>query len=490
MNKILAALSVFFLSSLFSFSQEIRYPDEVKYLFNSADDSETVSRKAAPVIAVPQCSAADRLSSEILKAGGAPVIVPSTTDGALLRDLAFTWDGAAFPQNWVKENDSFSVLFYKAITDLNVPCFGSSTLSKKIDSGLMRYPSAISSAMDLVRKASVYKEAKSIMDRIFTIDIHGDLPCRYDEGYSVGERADNQISIQKMDEGHLDSRVLISYLGQNHFEGNQPEKAFALCDSILDEILADVGENSSRAGIARTSAEASSLKREGKKAFFLGIENGYGVGEDISNVDHFAERGVVYITLSHMYDNAICHSSSHSADTTLGLTPFGVEVVERMNRDGILVDCSHTSSGTFWDCIKYSKAPVICSHSGAKSIFNHNRNLTDDQLRALRDNGGLVHVYIVPDYMDTDYDKVSIDYFMAHLLHCIEIAGIDHVGIACDFDGGGGGWGLNGDNDLVNITVRLLELGFSGGDIEKLWGGNFLRVLDRAQDVAVSLSGE
>ena len=473
-----------------AFSQEINYPDEVKYLFNSADDSETVSREKSPVIAIPQCTAAERLCSEAAKSGGAPVIVPSTTDAAMLRDLAMNWDGVAFPQNWVRENDAFSVLFYKAVTDLNVPCFGSSSLSRKIDEGLMRVPGAIVSMGELVRKASVYRKAKEVMDRIFTIDLHGDLPCRYDEGYSLGERADNQISIQKMDEGHLDSRVLISYIGQNHFEGNQPQKAFEYCDSILVQIIDDVEKNSSRAGIVRTGSEALALRRDGKKAFFLGLENGYGVGEELSNVDRLAERGVVYITLSHLYDNAICHTSSHSADTTLGLTPFGIQVVERMNRRGILVDVSHTSSGTFWDCIKYSKAPIICSHSGAKAVFNHNRNITDEQLRALRDNGGLIHVYIVPDYMDTDYDKVSIDYFMRHLLHCIEIAGIDHVGIACDFDGGGGGWGLNGDNDLINITVRLLELGFSSGDLEKLWGGNFLRVLDKAQQVAAELSAQ
>ena len=495
MKKILKLLSAASAAMLFAYtgahSQEIHYPDEVKYLFNSADESESVSRETAPLVAVPQCTAAERLCGEILRSGGAPVIVPQTTDGAVLRDMSSRWDGVAFPQNWVRENDAFSVLFYKAVTDMNVPCFGSSPLTMRIDAGLMRRPEAIVSVGDLVRKASYYRKAKEVMGRIFSIDLHGDLPCRYDEGYSIGERADNQISIQKMDEGHLDSRVLISYIGQNHFDGNRPEEAFRYCDSILDQIEGDVKKNSSRAGIVRTGAEARALKRDGKKAFFLGIENGYGIGEDISNVDHFADRGVVYITLSHLYDNAICHtSSSHSADTTLGLTPFGEKVVERMNRRGILVDVSHTSSGTFWDCIRLSKAPIICSHSGAKAVFDHNRNITDDQLRALRDNGGVIQVYIVPDYMDTDYDKVSIDYFFAHLLHCIEVAGIDHVGIACDFDGGGGGWGLNGDNDLINITTRLVELGFSPEDLEKLWGGNFLRVLDEAQRIAVELSAE
>ena len=187
------------------------------------------------------------------------------------------------------------------------------------------------------------------------------------------------------------------------------------------------------------------------------------------------------MTLSHMYDNAICHSSTHSADTTLGLTPFGREVVKEMNRCGILVDVSHTSSGTFWDCIELSSAPIICSHSGAKAVFKHDRNLTDDQLRALAAKDGLVMVYIVPDYMNPQKADATLDDFMEHLLHCIQVAGIDHVGISCDFDGGGGGWGLNGDNDTINIAVRLLEAGYSKEDITKLWSDNFFRVLNAVQ---------
>jgi microsomal dipeptidase-like Zn-dependent dipeptidase len=158
-----------------------------------------------------------------------------------------------------------------------------------------------------------------------------------------------------------------------------------------------------------------------------------------------------------------------------------------MNRCGILVDVSHTSSGTFWDCIELSTAPIICSHSGAKAIFPHDRNITDDQLRALAAKDGLVMVYIVPDYMNPQKADATIDDFMEHLQHCIQIAGIDHVGISCDFDGGGGGWGLNGDNDAINITVRLLEAGFSNEDIAKIWSGNFFRVLNAAQRIGTPL---
>ena len=472
----------FLLAAIVAPAQEIHYPASVKALFERADAAILPDGSQRPLIAVPQSSAS--LVKKIQQLGASAVIIPPTWDGAALNEMAAAWDGVALEDGWVKEKDAFSVLFYKAVADRNIPHTGTSALSQEIDRGLMRCDGALPSLEALCKKAQVYKKAKALMDGILTMDAHGDLPCCYDEGARLGLRQTNQISLQKMREGHLGSRVLISYLGQKGLDEESSCQAFARCDGILDEILADIERNKEWCGLARTEADALRLKARGKKAFFLGIENGYGIGNDIRNVEHYAKRGVVYITLSHMYDNAICHSSTHSADTTLGLTPFGREVVAEMNRLGVMVDVSHTSSGTFWDCIKYSKAPIICSHSGAKAVFRHDRNITDEQLRALARKDGLVMVYIVPDYMVTDYSKVSIDDMMEHLLHCIKVAGIDHVGISCDFDGGGGGWGLNGDNDVINVTVRLLEAGFSDEDIAKIWSGNFFRVLNKVQALA------
>ena len=462
-------------------AQEISYPESVKPLMEQADARILPGRQAAPFIAVPQCRKAAELVKLVQKAGALAVIIPETEDAAALREMAAAWDGAALPDGWVKESSAFSVLFYKAVADRNVPHTGSSALSLEMDKGLMRYGGALPDMEALCRKAATYKRAKQLMDSILSIDAHGDLPCCYDDGYELGVRQRNQISLQKMEEGHLSSRVLISYVGQKGLDEESSRKAFARCDGLIDEILADIDKNSAWCGLARTREDAIRLKAEGKKAFFLGVENGYGIGNDLRNVEHYARRGVVYMTLSHMYDNAICNSSTHSADTTRGLTPFGREVVKEMNRCGILVDVSHTSSGTFWDCIELSSAPIICSHSGAKAIFKHDRNITDDQLRALAAKDGLVMVYIVPDYMNPQKADATLDDFMEHLQHCIQVAGIDHVGISCDFDGGGGGWGLNGDNDLINITVRLLEAGFSNQDIAKIWSDNFFRVLAAAK---------
>ena len=478
----LLVLTVFCVLSLQA--QENKYPENVKLLMEKADAQMLPGHQAVPVIAIPQCKKAAALTQLVQKAGASVVIVPETEDGAALGEMAAAWDGAAIPDGWVKETSAFSVLFYKAVADRNLPHTGTSALSQEIDKGLMRYDGALADMETLCQKAATYKKAKQLMDSILSIDAHGDLPCCYDEGFELGVRQRNQVGLQKMDEGHLSSRVLISYQGQKDLDDESHAKAFAYCDDMIDQILADIHKNSAWCGLAKTHEDAIQLKAQGKKAFFLGIENGYGIGNDVRNVEHYARRGVVYITLSHMYDNAICYSSTHSADTTKGLTPFGREVVKEMNRCGILVDVSHTSSGTFWDCIELSTAPIICSHSGAKAIFPHDRNITDDQLRALAAKDGLVMVYIVPDYMNPQKADATIDDFMEHLQHCIQIAGIDHVGISCDFDGGGGGWGLNGDNDAINITVRLLEVGFSREDITKLWSTNFFRVLTAAQQIA------
>lgn len=479
--SIIAAISVVMCLGCKAGAQDIVYPKSVKALFEQADAQAKPGQTGVPVIAVPQCGTGADMVKDIQDAGGIAVIIPETQDAAALREMAAQWDGAALPDGWVNQQSSFSILFYKAITDRNIPHTGSSPLSKEIDKGLMHLDGALPDAEALCRKARTFKKAKSLMDGILTVDGHGDLPCRYKNGYELGLRKDNQTSIQKMDEGHLSSRVLISYIRQGDLDDESSRKAFAKCDGLIDQIMADIEKNKDRCGFARTREDAIRLKAQGKKAFFIGLENGYGLGNDIRNVKHYADRGVVYITLSHMYDNAVCHSSSHSADTTLGLTAFGREVVAEMNRYGIMVDASHTSSGTFWDCIKYSTDPIICSHSGAKSVFRHNRNLSDDQLRALAGNGGLVMVYIVPDYMRPGRKDATVDDTIEHLQHCIKVAGIDHVGIACDFDGGGGGWGLNGDNDQINVTVRLIEAGYSDEDIEKIWSGNFFRVLDAVQ---------
>ena len=332
----------------------------------------------------------------------------------------------------------------------------------------------------LIGKAETFQKAKEIHSRILSVDTHTDTPLWFTRGaFSLGWRKSNQVSIQKMEEGYLDSQFLAAFLAQKELDAESSQKAVEKCQKMLEGIFADVEKYKDYCGIALTEEDARRLKAEGKKAFFLGIENGYGIGKDIKNIKKYKDMGVQYMTLCHSYDNDICNSSSNTADASKGLTPFGRKVVKEMNKVGMLIDISHASEGTFWDAIKYSKDPIFASHSSVKALCDHDRNLTDEQLRALAKNGGVIHICIYGGYLNKDAKAASIEDVVAHIDHAMKVAGIDHVGIGSDFDGGGGVLGCNGDNDMINITVKLLEKGYSEEDIRKIWGGNFFRVLDQ-----------
>lgn len=333
----------------------------------------------------------------------------------------------------------------------------------------------------LINKADTFQLAKDIHSRILSIDTHTDTPLWFRRGYSVGLRKNNAVSIQKMNEGKLDAQFLAAFLSQKERDDASLQKAVEKCQGLIRNIYADVEKYKDACGIAITEEDAWKLKKAGKKAFFIGIENGYGIGKDLGNILKYKNMGVNYITLCHSYDNDICHSSTNTADASKGLTDFGREVVKEMNRVGMMIDLSHANESTFWDVIQLSTDPVIASHSGAKACCFHNRNLTDNQLRALAKNGGVAQVCIYKSYLNKNRNMASIDDVIRHIDHIVKVAGIDHVGIGSDFDGGGGVAGCNGDNDMINITVKLLERGYSEEDIRKIWGGNFFRVMNRVQ---------
>lgn len=333
----------------------------------------------------------------------------------------------------------------------------------------------------LMDKATTFQQAKDIHSRILSIDTHTDTPLWFRRGYSVGLRKDNAVNIQKMHEGKLDAQFLAAFLSQKERDDVSLQKAVDRCHGLIRSIYADVEKYKDACGIALTEEDAWKLKKEGKKAFFIGIENGYGIGKDLSNILKYKKMGVNYITLCHSYDNDICNSSTNTSDASKGLTAFGREVVKEMNRVGMIIDLSHASEGTFWDVIQLSTDPIIASHSGAKARCYHNRNLTDDQLRALAKNGGVAQVCIYKSYLNKNRNAASIEDVIRHIDHIVKVAGIDHVGIGSDFDGGGGVPGCMGDNDMINITVKLLERGYSEEDIRKIWGGNFFRVMNQVQ---------
>jgi len=330
----------------------------------------------------------------------------------------------------------------------------------------------------LVSQASLFARAKALHAQIVSVDTHCDTPMSFTRGGSIANRTERQqVSIAKMKEGYLDAQFLAVFLSQREEDPESLAKVEKNTENIIKSIYDQVEKYSDQCGIAIDESDLIRLKSEGKKAFFIGIENGYGLGGKLENIKRFKDMGVNYITLCHSSDNMICNSSTKTSDENKGLTEFGKKVVKEMNKQGVVIDLSHASMGTFWDVIKYSKLPVVCTHSGAKGVYFHNRNLDDDQLRALAQNGGVIQVCIFASYMTADPSKTDIDDVVEHIDHCVKVAGIDHVGVGSDFDGGGGVLGLKGSNDMIRITEKLMEKGYSDSDIAKIWGGNFFRVL-------------
>ena len=211
----------------------------------------------------------------------------------------------------------------------------------------------------------------------------------------------------------------------------------------------------------------------------LGIENGLALEHEVQNVKHFAQRGIVYITLCHNGDNDIC-DSARGCNTHNGVSAFGEKVIKEMNDCGIMVDLSHGGEKSFYDALEISRTPIVCSHSNCKALCDVPRNLTDDQLRALAKHGGVAQTTLYHGFLCKEGEASILD-AIKHLEHAISIMGIDHVGLGSDFDGDGGVKGIADASELINFTLQLLRRKYSERDIAKIWGGNWLRVMTQVQ---------
>jgi membrane dipeptidase len=374
-------------------------------------------------------------------------------------------------------------------------------------------------------KNSVEAKAARIHQSAFTVDSHTDAPLNFlNKKYDIS--IDNSktlphtcVDFPRMRQGGLDAAFFAVFISQGPRTAEGNAKAKVKAETIFDSIYAAVNRNSNISGIATSQAEAMKLVKQKKSVVFIGVENGYPVGNDISNVKHFYDRGARYITLCHTKNNDICTSSTDTANKT-GLSNFGKQVVKEMNHLGMMIDVSHVSDQSFYDVLKLSNAPVIASHSCARALCDNPRNLTDDMLRALAANNGVVQMCILSDYVKkplpnpvrdsirltirkkynnfqdltdeqweiaiTEYhaldDKfpqqlATVQDVIDHIDHMVKIAGIDHVGIGTDFDGGGGVDGCKDVSQMGNITLELVKRGYSEKDIKKIWGGNLMRVL-------------
>ena len=341
----------------------------------------------------------------------------------------------------------------------------------------------------LVGQASEFYEAKQLHKHILTLDTHCDTPMFFPQGIHFDHR-DSRIlvDLHKMTDGHQDAVTMVAYLPQpQQGESFSSKVDFPVdgptqyADLIFDKIEDIVNKNSTYLSIARTPADLYNDKRNGRKSIMLGIENGLALNHDLANIKHFAQRGVVYITLCHNGDNDIC-DSARGCNTHNGVSVFGEEVIKEMNRLGIMVDLSHGGEKSFYDALEISKAPIVCSHSSCKALCDVPRNLSDDQLRALAAKGGVAHTTLYHGFLRKTGEADIMD-AIAHLEHAIDIMGIDHVGLGTDFDGDGGIRGLADSSELIHFTIQLLRRKYSTLDIKKIWGGNWLRVMTQVQNI-------
>lgn len=405
------------------------------------------------------------------------------------------------------------------------------------------------------------KETESLeakIDRIhseaITIDTHNDInTANFTDSINYTQRLDTQVNLPKMNEGGLDVSWLIVYTGQGELTEAGYEKAktnaldkFSAIHKLTEEIAPE------KIGLATTAAEVRSLINSGKKVAMIGVENAYPIGMDIGNFETYYNLGARYISLSHNGHSQFSDSNTGEKDAVWlhnGLSDFGKEAVAEMNRLGIMIDISHPSKEAMMQMISLSKAPIIASHSSARALCDHSRNLDDEQLLLLKENGGVVQTVAFSSYLNTEKHEANNEYakevyqniakemgvlwyernqfsslsdseratfmevypkivslgketlandpnapeavsvldFVNHIDYLVNLIGIDHVGISSDFDGGGGIAGWSDASETKNVTAALVKRGYSQEQINKLWGENLLRVLDEVQAVSLKL---
>ena len=374
-------------------------------------------------------------------------------------------------------------------------------------------------------------DLERVHDSVVTLDTHVDIGTDYaTEEVDPGiDHPRLRCDLTKMERGGLDGVFLAVYVGnRDDFSPEGFQRAYDTA-MIKFEAIHRLTEtmHPDRCELALTPEDTERIAGTGKRAIMIGIENGYTIGRDLSLVEKYYDLGARYITLCHSRHNQICDSSGPEEPLHNGISEFGKEVVAEMNRLGIMCDVSHISEKSFWDLLEISRAPVIASHSGCAALNPHNRNLTDEQLKALAEKGGVIQVVALGGFLKAEtpehrqavqelreelgipdrrtlwrmsqedrealgpqleefakrqaeiekiHPPTRLEDMVDHIDHAVRVAGIDHVGIGTDFDGGGGIPGFNNHGEARNVTEELIRRGYSEQDIRKIWGGNLLRV--------------
>jgi membrane dipeptidase len=396
--------------------------------------------------------------------------------------------------------------------------------------------------------ATLEARARAIHERVLTLDTHVDIaPANFQAGAEnyATRLPRTQVDLAKMEAGGLDAAFLVVYVGQGPLTDSgytrahaQAMEKFAAIHRLTDTLA------TSKVGLALTAADARRIYASGRKVVFIGVENGYPIGTDVTNVKKFADLGMRYMSLAHNGHSQLSDSNTGERDGWMhdGLSPLGRQVIGELNRLGVMIDVSHPSKASMMQAIALSKAPIIASHSGVRAICNHSRNLDDEQLRALKKNGGVAQLVAFSSYVKcdpktdaprdslrqaaltalraeygvagrrraqidslpepkrTEYlakeadvtqrfaaPTVTVRDFVDHIDYAVKLIGIDHVGISSDFDGGGGVEGWRSAEETLNVTRELVRRGYTEAQIAKIWSGNLLRVLDEVQAVAKTL---
>lgn len=320
----------------------------------------------------------------------------------------------------------------------------------------------------LVDEAKLFKQARHIHQHIITIDSHVDTPSLL-VGNPCGDSDIAKVDYSGMVTGGLDIAFMAAFVAQGS------ETPYNQMIDMLDATDAYAKESENKIVVLTDTSKAWEYKIKHQKMICKAVENGYAIGDDLSKLEELTSRGVKYITLCHNGDNQICDSGVRSHQTHGGLSDFGKNVVKEMNRLGIAIDVSHAADATVQDVLEISSAPVIASHSSCRAIYDHPRNLSDELMKAIADKGGVVQLCMYHGFLK-DKGATVLD-FVNHLMHAIDVVGIDYVGIGTDFDGGGEVVGCRKTADLHRITVELLRRGIAINQLSGLWGANLLRVI-------------
>ena len=341
--------------------------------------------------------------------------------------------------------------------------------------------------------AALVTRARAIHDRVIALDTHDDInPENFTRQKNYTQRLETQVNLPKMVEGGLDASFFIVYVGQGPLTQEGYDGAYQQAVAKFDAVHHLTKEIApGQIELALTAADVPRIAKSGKKVALIGIENAYSLGTDLKRIKEFHDRGGRYMSLAHNGHSQFADSNTGERDGKWlhnGLSELGKQAIVEMNKWGIMIDLSHPSKAANLQALALSKAPVIASHSAARARADHSRNMDDEQLMALKKNGGVIQTVAFAGYVKINKpdapERATVADFVSHIDYLVKKIGLEHVGISSDFDGGGGVTGWNGAEETFNVTLELVRRGYTEEQIGRIWSGNLLRVMADVEKVA------